>query len=360
MKKIYLSLVALVMICTGALAQTITFTGAVSHFWNTAGNWSSGDVPNNNHAGATIVIPSGASAIITGTTITLNNVTVRVDAGGILTIGNGSGGGANAGALALTGNSAISLEYDGTTRAILNSNGTGNTNNIVTIGGVTKFQGGTNYSAMNTGSSTGVLTGPARATTGTGTGAQGFSLGTLPVVLVGFNANLTTDNKVTVKWTTQQETSTDHFEIQRSSDGISWTTIAIVKASGYSATQKNYSIEDNAPQSGTNLYRMRMIDFDAHFGFSSVVNVRLSVLGKISVFPNPSVNTVNISLGHAPASAWTLSLVNQMGQTVVRKTFSKDVTTASLPVNIYPAGNYSVDITDGTSTQSSKLLIAHQ
>jgi hypothetical protein len=345
------------MTSIGAQAQTVTFTGTLSTSWNNAGNWDSGDIPNNNHAGATIII--NQSVYITGN-ITLSAVKIKVLAGGTLQIGNGSGGGANAGSLTLTGNSAISLEPDATNPGRVTSNTPTNTNNIITIGGVTKFQGNINYSAMNSNSGVGFIAGPALAAIGTGSGAQGFVASTLPVVLVGFNANLTTDNKVAIKWSTQQETSTDHFEIQRSSDGISWTTIATVKASGYSAIQKNYAIQDDAPQTGTNLYRMRMIDFDAHFGFSAVVNVRLSLLGKVSVFPNPSVNTVTVSLGHAPASSWTLSLVNQIGQIVVRKTFGKDVTTASLPVNIYPAGNYSVDVTDGVSTQSSKLLIAHQ
>jgi len=360
MKKIYLTLVALaggMMLSTGALAQTVTFTGALSSSWNNAGNWDSGDIPNGNHAGATIVISGGLSAVITGS-VTLANVKIIVGSASTLQIGTGSGAGTNAGSLALTGNSAVSVDGGATPGRVV-SNTTTNTNNIITIGGVTKFQGNTNYSAMNASSGVGAVYGPALASIGTGSGAQGFVSSTLPVVLVGFNANLTTDNKVTVKWTTQQETSTDHFEIQRSSDGISWTTIAIVKASGYSSTQKSYSIQDDAPQTGTNLYRMRMIDFDAHFGFSAVVNVRLSLLGKVSIFPNPSVNNITVSLGHVPAANWTLSLVNQMGQIVVRKTFSKDITTASLPVNIYPAGNYSVDVTDGISTQSSKLLIAH-
>jgi len=360
MKKIYLPIVTLIgclILHAGVYAQTVTFTGNNSSFWNNAGNWDSGDVPNGNHAGATIFIPLGKSVVLTGS-ISLTNVVIKV--AGSLQIGNGSGGGANAGSLTLSSTSVVSLEYDGTTRGVLTSNTIGNTNNIVTIGGTTKFQGGTtDYSATNTGSGVSIVTGPARATSSTGTGSQSFIAGALPVVLVGFSANLASNDKVSVKWTTQQEISTDHFEIQRSSDGIGWQTIATVKASGYSSMQQNYAIEDAAPQTGTNLYRLRMFDLDSHFGFSSVVNVHLNALGKISLFPNPSVNFVTVSLGRVPASDWTLTLLNINGQVIVNKRYGKDQTTVSMPVLNVPNGNYTVEISDGISKQNSKLLIAH-
>jgi len=103
-----------------------------------------------------------------------------------------------------------------------------------------------------------------------------------------------------------------------------------------------------------------MFDVDARFGLSSVVNVHLNALGKISVFPNPSVSLLTISLGRAPLTDWSLSLVNINGQLITTRKFSKDQTTVSLPVALYPNGNYTVEITDGISRQSSKLLISHQ
>jgi len=366
MKKIYLPLVAiatLLAFSVTVVAQRpkLIFNQSASSRWATAANWTVSTGPARTPAtGDSIVIPTGLSAYIAGSDAshTLSNVIIVVQAGGTLTIGNGSGGGSNAGALVLDNTSVVSLSSSGSTRGQVVSNTTTNSNNSITIGGVVKFRGGLIYS-VNPGSGTGVVTGPAKADASTGVNETGFSFGSLPVVLVGFNANLVSDNKVSIQWTTQQEVSTDQFEIQRSSDGLGWETIARVKASGYSSIQKSYSFVDPTPQTGTNLYRLRMIDFDAHFGFSSVVNVRLNLLGKVSVFPNPSVNNVTISLGHVPASSWTVSLVNHTGQVMIRKTYGKDITTVNLPVNTFPTGNYSIDITDGVSKQTSKLMIAH-
>ncbi|HEY4147648.1 MAG TPA: T9SS type A sorting domain-containing protein [Chitinophagaceae bacterium] len=379
MKKIYLPLMGIALLLTlsitveAAARPKNTFNGSSSQFdsWSFSFNWSLNRVPAN---GDSIVIKTGQTVFIgdysqgnsTNTvTISLNNVIVIVQKGATLQIGNGNNGSHNYyGVLNLDNNSVISLEQGGSPYAagrIIGDNKatTNSANNQINIDGNLKFGGNTNYSSVN-GGSTGLVNGPARATINTGTGTQGFSLGSLPVVLVGFNANLADGNKVNIEWTTQQEINSDRFEIQRSNDGLSWETLATVKASGYSSAPKNYSCSDAAPQKGINLYQMKMFDLDGNFGFSPVVNVRLNTLGKISLFPNPSVSQVTVSLSQPPASDWTISLVNMSGQTVIRKQFSKNLTSVNLAVGNYPTGNYTVEIADGSSVQHSKLMITHQ
>ena len=278
MKKIYIQLsviVALLVLSGSMFAQTVTFTQAVSSNWNNAANWDSGIIPNGNYPNASIVIPAGKSAVIFNVTINLTGVKMFVN--GALTIGTGSGAGANAGALVLDNASTINLGYDGTNRGSLSSNSVGNGNNTVKIGTVTKFAGGNTYS-LNPGSGPGVITGPAHADATTGnTTSTSFALGSLPVLLSGFNANLATGGKVNVSWTTEQELNSDHFELQRSSDGLNWQVLTTVKASGFSSMPKSYTYADAAPQQGTNLYRLKMVDVNASYNLSGVVNVRLEI-----------------------------------------------------------------------------------
>lgn len=357
------AIIAVIVLSGTAMAQTITFTGAKSSFWNTPGNWDSGVVPNGNDANATIVIAptatgAGPSAVITGT-ITLSGVKIIVRPGYTLVIGNGNGNGANKGVLTLDNASVISLEYDGTNRGVVTSNSIGNSSNVITIGGVVKFRGGITYDT-NPGSGQDSVTGPARADASTLSGASGFAFGALPVTLSGFVANLATGGKVAINWNTQQEINTDHFDIQRSSDGLNWLPLATVKAAGSLSAPKAYSCTDNAPQKGVNLYRLKTVDVDGNFSFSSIVNVRLSLVGKVSLFPNPSTSLLNLSLAEVPVSDWTVSIINSLGQILLQKKFSKDQTTVSLPVINCPAGSYTVEITDGAGSQSVRLMIAHQ
>ena len=173
-----------ILVYAAAAAQTrITFTGAVSSNWNTPGNWNSNVVPNGNDANDTLYIQGNLagsySAYITGT-VTLSGVKIFVPAGSTLQIGTGNGSGANHGELVLDNASAISLQYDGTNRGSLKSNATGNSANMITLGGTTIFQGGTTYNT-NTGSGAGVITGPAHADAST----SGFAFGSLPVIQIG-------------------------------------------------------------------------------------------------------------------------------------------------------------------------------
>src|ERR1700712_4899518 len=75
--------------------------------------------------------------------------------------------------------------------------------------------------------------------------------GSLPVVLVGFSTNLTSNNKIAISWTTQQEVNTDCFNVEKSNDGIAWECIATVKAIGNSAIPVTYNAEDLFPLKGS-------------------------------------------------------------------------------------------------------------
>ncbi len=351
MKKIYSGLaatIAFIAICGIAFGQTNTFNASLSNSWTNAGNWSLGTAPANNQ---TIVIPTGLSSFILGT-VNLTGVTIKVQAGATLVIGNGNGNG-NKGVLTLDATSKISLEGAGNTSSI-RSNSLTNSNNVVTIGGTTVFQGNTTYS-LNPGSGVGVITGPANAV-----GAGGFTFGALPVVLVNFQANLSSGKKVAISWTTQQEVNSNNFNVQRSADGLNWTNIATIKAAGFSSVPVNYSFSDAAPAKGANLYRVRINDLDGKIGYTEIKNVRINTLGKFSLFPNPARDFVNISLGDLPTADWTLSLVNNAGQLVLQKKFSKSTTVVNLPLDIYAEGTYTLQINDGATKQSGKLFIAHQ
>jgi len=182
--------------------------------------------------------------------------------------------------------------------------------------------------------------------------------GTLPV-LINISANLTDGNKVAVSWTILQKVNTDCFDVEKSNDGISWRSIATVKPCNDSAVPFTYNMIDASPLKGSNLYRIRIKDVNGLIGLTVIKNVRVNATGRMSMYPNPSANLVNISLGQVPRSDWYITIVNHLGQVVVQKRYSKSTTMVSLPVNNYPAGNYTVEIREGDSRQSNALMINH-
>jgi hypothetical protein len=191
-------------------------------------------------------------------------------------------------------------------------------------------------------------------------GFGGFILGVLPVSLGNFSANLTGAQKVGLSWTTLQEINTDHFDLQRSTDAGSWKTIATVKAAGNSSTAITYSFSDITPAAGSNFYRLLMVDADGKSTISTVKTIRLSAIGKVSVYPNPASNVVNVSLGQVPRNEWHLTITNNNGQVVLNNRYSANTTVVNLPVNTYANGTYSVQIADGSDVQISKIVVSHR
>jgi hypothetical protein len=177
----------------------------------------------------------------------------------------------------------------------------------------------------------------------------------LPVVLSDFSARLV-NNRTELNWTTDQENNSARFEVERSTDGTNWITIATVAAKGTSTTQSKYAAIDRSPAAGTNYYRLKMVDLDNRYDFSAVKSVHGIAVAKVRVYPNPAISSVNISL---PASATAVRLVNTAGQVLQERRGVTGNSTLSLEVSSYTAGTYMVQVinTDGTSS-NSVLLIA--
>ncbi len=118
----------------------------------------------------------------------------------------------------------------------------------------------------------------------------------LPIVLSNLRANMIDRAKgVNISWETALEWKNSYFEVQRSTDGISFENVGTINSKvGYSLTPQNYSFLDNKINNLTrevnNLYyRLLQVDFDGKITTSPVVAVALPQLAasSASLFPNP-------------------------------------------------------------------------
>jgi len=118
----------------------------------------------------------------------------------------------------------------------------------------------------------------------------------LPILLGTFTAQLK-GNDVLLNWNTLQETNTAYFNIQRSADGASFTTIGSVKAAGNSAIPLNYSYDDvSATSLGANklYYRLQVGDKDGHVNYSKMAPVSMGAINAPAfiITPNPSASVI--------------------------------------------------------------------
>jgi CshA-type fibril repeat protein len=162
----------------------------------------------------------------------------------------------------------------------------------------------------------------------------------LPVKLISFNA-LTEGNQVLLVWSTTEESNSDKFEIQRSSDGRDWFGIGQLEAVGESRLITDYRFTDLKALHGRSYYRLKMIDNDQTFAYSSIVTV-LGESTKALIFaPNPSRDFVTIS---GLQGGEYIEIMNPAGLKVANATNNSD--SFKYDISNFTSGTYIISVTN--------------
>ena len=116
--------------------------------------------------------------------------------------------------------------------------------------------------------------------------------GPLPVEFSGFKGTIL-NNTVNLDWNTSSEISNKGFEVERSFNGNEFESIGFVKGAGNSNKLLSYQFNDENARFPVTFYRLKQIDFDGKFDYSSIISISNDE-NKIEITPNPFVETVNI------------------------------------------------------------------
>jgi hypothetical protein len=167
--------------------------------------------------------------------------------------------------------------------------------------------------------------------------------GVVPVELSSFTA-VGMKNGIQLRWETATETNNLGFDIERSSNGKEFQKIGFVGGNGTTSQKSFYSFVDQSAVSAKQYYRLKQIDLDGAFKYSSTVEVDLTIPETFSLsqnYPNPFNPTTTLSFGLPVESEISLAIYNSVGELV--KVAAK---------GIYQAGNHSInfnasDLTSG-------------
>lgn len=186
----------------------------------------------------------------------------------------------------------------------------------------------------------------------------------LPVKLLEFSGSYA-NGTATLKWTTEQEVAFSHFNIQRSFDGIHFTTIGEVEAKGnQQRNQYGYTDAGLTHRSEAKVYyRLQLTDADGKYSFTKVIMFNLSQpAGSLRLFPNPALNDVTITIRQEKGGNAQLLLTDMKGM-IVKKTsssLSTGSTSLTIDCSAYASGTYLLTIltADGRK-MNEKLVIRH-
>ncbi|MBP7821311.1 MAG: T9SS type A sorting domain-containing protein [Saprospiraceae bacterium] len=162
--------------------------------------------------------------------------------------------------------------------------------------------------------------------------------GALPVEIVYFKGILE-NRHVKLSWSTANERTNDHFEIEHSTDSAIFETIGSVNGKGTTNNVSYYDFIHQHPSKGANYYRLKQIDADGHFHYSTVVTVILDEDQSAGVYPNPSNGFIYVQL--PPNKEYTaMTLTDALGRTLRTIPQSSD----KIDVSFLPKGTYFIQV----------------
>ncbi len=163
----------------------------------------------------------------------------------------------------------------------------------------------------------------------------------LPVSLLRFEAKAI-GNVADLRWTTTSELNNKEFEIQKTTDGINFITLATITGGGTTNSTTEYNFTDTKPSKGVNYYRLRQIDFDGKYAYSKIEAVKFEgdKLGTLAIYPNPvNDNLLNIEMPFDKNEKVLVTITDMLGKILYEKIISYNgishVITSSFPTGVY-------------------------
>lgn len=141
----------------------------------------------------------------------------------------------------------------------------------------------------------------------------------LPVELSSFVSTINS-NEVTLNWQTASETNNSRFEIERTSDNLTWSVVGTVAGNGTVSSPVSYSFTDRALAVGTYNYRLKQIDFNGNFAYHNLTgDVVIGVPNKFELmqnYPNPFNPVTRIEFQLPTDGFVNLSIYDMSGKLV--------------------------------------------
>jgi Secretion system C-terminal sorting domain len=135
-------------------------------------------------------------------------------------------------------------------------------------------------------------------------------------------------------WHTANEVNVANYTIEKSSNGIGFSTIGNVNA--FNKNSNTYSFTDAFVLSGTAYYRIIGTDNDGSKTYSTTVSVTnngAAVVASVQAFPNPVHNQLQIRLNNLSTGNYQLRIVDVYGKQIQQNTITVNTTLFNTFVN---------------------------
>ena len=187
----------------------------------------------------------------------------------------------------------------------------------------------------------------------------GFIANTLPIKSIVATASIS--NKIaTVKWNTAGEIGQAYFEVEKSDDGKTFTSIG--KETAKNTLTASYTATDNNITTSVSYYRIKAVGSAGSINYSNVVKLNTETVGSfVKVYPNPvRGNVFALQLSGLQSGKYKVDLYDALGIKVYSNEFYNG-TAEVLSINMgkhLAAGNYTVRVTGEGQSHQTIMIVA--
>jgi hypothetical protein len=172
---------------------------------------------------------------------------------------------------------------------------------------------------------------------------------TLPIVLESF-AGALLDNQVDLSWQVSDAVNFSRFAIEKSTDGASFLPVSILN---YETDKTAYTYMDTLVSGDSHMfYRLKMIDIDGKYVYSSTLAFNRSASKVFEVSPNPASGSIIIT-GLQSRGSVTITAIN--GSRVLQLAVNNTI--LLVDISLMQKGIYIVSYQENGNVTSKKLVV---
>ncbi|MFM2117838.1 MAG: hypothetical protein RL316_1028 [Bacteroidota bacterium] len=124
---------------------------------------------------------------------------------------------------------------------------------------------------------------------------------------------------VELNWSTASEQNNTHFEVERSADALQFSKIGRVNSSTNPIVRNDYQYLDQSPIPARSFYRLKQVDLDGNFSYSSIIQINGELATGISTWVIPGANRLAVVIPQSLQGVSELFIYDATGRTLLRQ-----------------------------------------
>ena len=193
-----------------------------------------------------------------------------------------------------------------------------------------------------------------------------FSIATQPLIaqldmaFISEFSNISNNSVNRLSWTISKNQGVKSFDVERSTNGIDFKTVAILKATEELHTE-SYIYSDTITSPDIIMYRLKILNKTQHVFYSKMVLVKSKMPSNhnIQIIGNPVKDQLSFNYNSKNVQLPDIKIYNLCGRVVVNQKIScfAGNNFITIPFNAdFPPGMYVLEINNGILSQTEKFI----